>query len=301
MNSPQAGIFREGYSAFYYLEYQLSDTATVALIKQALQQANRVAIDGVSVVVAFGKQAWDRLNPDWAPADLVPFTTLEGVNGHTSPATQRDVFFWIHSSSPDDNFDAVMQIQNAMQTVAELQLDLPGFRYHDARDLTGFVDGTANPKEDARQLAALIPQGQPGAGGSYVLSQKWVHDLAGFGKMPVPEQEKVIGRTKADDIELEGDAMPNNSHVSRTDVKIDGVGMKIWRRSGPYGSASEQGLYFLCFACELKRISVQLERMFGLTEDGLHDRLIEFSKAVTGSYWFAPSNEDLAALLQLPE
>ena len=225
------------------------------------------------------------------------FKTLQGVQDFSMPSTQGDVFFWIHSDHQDFNFDQVLLIQSVMGKVAELQLDLVGFNYHNQRDLIGFVDGTANPKEDARQLAALIPEGQMGAGGSYVLSQKWVHDLAAFNQLEVTQQEKVVGRTKIEDIELTGDDMPANSHVSRTDVSVDGTAMKIYRRSDPFGSATEHGLYFLAFACELRRFSVQLERMLGMTDDGIHDKLIEYSKAVTSSYWFAPSAEDLRAAL----
>lgn len=297
MKTAQAGIFQEGSSHYYYLEYQFSSTATLSAIKQALQGAAAVNIAGVAVVIAFGKPGWERLQAGWTPADLQPFSALQGVKGYCCPATQGDVWFWIHSQHHDQNLDAVLHVQAAMADVAKLQLDLPGFCYHDSRDLTGFVDGSANPKAGARLQAALIADGQPGAGGSYVLTQKWVHNLKAFNHMAVPEQEQVIGRTKADSIELEGDAMPANSHVSRTDVKLDGKAMKIWRRSGPFASAAEQGLYFIAFACERVRISIQLERMFGLADDGLYDRLLEFSTPVTGSYWFAPSVEDLAAVL----
>jgi putative iron-dependent peroxidase len=123
-----------------------------------------------------------------------------------------------------------------------------------------------------------------------------VHDLDAFNAMPQAEQEQVIGRTKPDSIELEGDAMPASSHVSRTDVSEDGVALKIYRRSAPFGSVGRHGLYFLAFSCDPHRFDVQLRRMFGVSGDGEHDRLIEFSEPVSGSYWFAPSIEDLAGL-----
>ncbi|MCB1583935.1 MAG: Dyp-type peroxidase [Xanthomonadales bacterium] len=294
--TPQAGIFAENTNSYYYLEYQLDFSMPLADIKAALQQALELQTDEVNVVISFGKKAWSFLNPEWQPEDLIDFMALQGVDGFAMPSTQNDVFFWIHSTHHDDNFDAVLNVQFAMEKVAKAQLDLRGFRYHDERDLIGFVDGSANPKGDAKQLAALIPTGEIGEAGSYVLSQKWVHDLAAFNQLSVNEQEQVVGRTKVDSIELEGDAMPYDSHVSRTDLKIDGQAMKIYRRSDPYGTAQEHGLYFLAFACEIRRFSSQLESMLGIT-DGVHDRLIEFSTAVTGSYWFAPSVEDLHALL----
>jgi putative iron-dependent peroxidase len=125
-----------------------------------------------------------------------------------------------------------------------------------------------------------------------------VHDSDAFLALPEPEQERVIGRTKPDSIELEGDAMPPDSHVSRTDVSVDGVPQKIYRRSVPFGSVGEHGLYFLAFACDLRRFEIQLRRMFGVADDGEHDRLIEFSKPTTGSYWFAPSEQAMRSLSQ---
>jgi putative iron-dependent peroxidase len=109
----------------------------------------------------------------------------------------------------------------------------------------------------------------------------------------------VIGRTKADSVELQGDAMPADSHVSRTDAKVDGVAMKIFRRSFPYGTVTRHGLYFLAFACDVERFDVQLRRMYGVSGDGLQDRLTGFSRAVTGAYWFAPAKEDLDAALAM--
>jgi putative iron-dependent peroxidase len=192
----------------------------------------------------------------------------------------------------DEVFDAVLATHRALKPVAALELDLRGFDYRDSHDLIGFEDGTANPKDEKAEAAALVAEG-PGAGGSIVFTQRWVHDLPAFEALPVELQEKVIGRTKADSIELEGDDMPADSHVSRTDVEVDGTAMKILRRSSPYGSATEHGLYFVAFTCEQRRVQIQLERMYGVAGDGLADRLVDFSRAVTGSYWFAPSVEQL--------
>ncbi|WP_028292653.1 Dyp-type peroxidase [Oceanobacter kriegii] len=302
MTTHQQGLFSQGSSQFYYLEYNLDWSLPLDTIRSALHAAVYQNLP-TNMVVSFGKRAWDALNPGCSPAGLVAFEGLQGSAeagaAHlVAPATQADVFFWIHSGSVASNIDRMQGVHEAMAGVADLVLDLPGLCYHDSRDLSGFEDGSANPKtDDARIQAALIPAGQPGAGGSYVLSQKWVHNLKAFNQMPVKEQEGVIGRTKLDAIELEGDDMPANSHVSRTDVSLEGVAQKVWRRSGAYASATERGLYFLSFACELRRHSIQLERMYGLTGDGLYDRLLDFSTPVTGSYWFAPSMEDLAAAL----
>jgi putative iron-dependent peroxidase len=294
MSRAQNSIFNEESTKFYYLEYQLDSSKSIEEIKKSLHLVLESQFDGVQLVVSFGNKAWTRLQPNWKPKDLCDFENLNGVKGYSMPSTQQDVFFWVHSQNHDDNFDQVLAIQTVMEKVAELKLDLAGFSYHNNKDLIGFEDGTANPKEDDRMLAALIPNGEVGAGGSYVLSQKWLHDLKSFKALSDEEQGKVVGRRKSDNEELEGDEMPNNSHISRTDLKINGQAMKIYRRSDPFGNATEHGLYFLAFACELKRLSSQLESMLGMTEDGIHDKLIEFSKATTSSYWFAPSAEDLA-------
>ncbi|MBT6273746.1 MAG: Dyp-type peroxidase, partial [Chromatiales bacterium] len=145
--------------------------------------------------------------------------------------------------------------------------------------------------------AAVIAAGQKGEGGRIAFTQRWVHDLPAFGARSVTEQERIIGRTKPDSIELEGDAMPADSHVAKTDLSEDGVALKIYRRSAPYGSVGEHGLHFVCFATTQRRIQLQLESMFGLSADGEHDRIIEYSTPVTGSYWFVPSTQMLTAAL----
>ena len=297
MRYSQNSVFNESSTQFYYLEYQLNFESGVEAIKAALKAALASLDVPVNLVLSFGKQAWDMLNPDWCPTDLCHYESLQGPNGHSMPSTQSDVFFWLHSTRHDLNFDQVLRIQEAMKQVASLELDISGFNYHNDMDLIGFEDGTANPKEDDRKLAALIPNGQVGAGGSYVMSQKWVHDLGAFKQLSDHQQGLIVGRTKDENRELEGDEMPVDSHISRTDLKIDGTAMKIYRRSGPFGNATEHGLYFLAFACEIKRFQSQLESMLGLTDDGIHDRLIDFSVATTTSYWFAPSNNDLKQLL----
>ncbi|MDP6389039.1 MAG: Dyp-type peroxidase [Alphaproteobacteria bacterium] len=293
MAAPQPGIFIEGNRHHTFLEY--ATDAPSGDIKAAVAESLK-EVGTTHTVVAFGPDLWARLAPGAAPDGLAPFAPIEGLDGKSAPSTQRDLLYWIQGAGADHVFDRMLAVHNAMQPVGDLELEQPGFVYHDSRDLTGFIDGTANPKDEARLEAALVPDGEAGAGGALVLSQRWVHDLDAFNALPVAEQERVIGRTKADSIELEGDAMPADSHVSRTDLKVDGVAMKIWRRSVPFGSAAEVGLYFLAFACERLRFDVQLESMFGATGDGIRDRLTDFSRPVTGSYWFAPSAAELAAL-----
>lgn len=296
MTAPQPGIFVEGSRHHHFLEYRANANAESRQMAAAVTALRRAAdASPAHMVIAFGKAAWTNLAAGAVPDGARDFQTIAGP-GHAAPATQRDVLVWVHGDDHDDVLDLALAADTAMAPHGAAELDLAAFQYRDSRDLTGFIDGTANPKEDARMEAALVPAGQPGGGGAFVLTQKWRHDLTAFNGLAVDDQQRVIGRTKPDSIELEGDAMPPWSHVSRTDVKVDGVAQKIYRRSAPYGTPSEHGLYFIAFARDIGRFQVQLERMFGVSGDGEYDHLIDYSRALTGSYWFAPSAPDLAAL-----
>jgi len=228
-----------------------------------------------------------------SPPALADFTAIEG-RGHAAPATQRDLFIWLHGDARDELFVRALAWRDALVDVARLEAEEHGFQFRDSRDLTGFVDGSANPKDDARLAAALIEAG-PHAGGSFIMAQRWVHDLAGFGALPVADQERVIGRTKAHSIELEGTAMPPDSHVSRTDIKRDGKAVKIYRRSSPVGRVVDAGLYFLAFSSHPDRFRWLLESMYGLTADGRRDQLLSHSQPVTGSFFYAPPPPQLLA------
>jgi putative iron-dependent peroxidase len=295
MAHPQYGIFDEDDPFNHCLEYALKPDAKVDAVRAALAE---LAEPKCQEVTAFGPAFWRQLNPQSMPDRFDDFKPLAGPQGHTAPSTQGDIMVWIHGPDTSDVFDAALAVHWALNPHCETVVDQSGFTYHDSRDLIGFVDGSANPIEEQARAAALIPDGQIGAGGSFVLTQRWVHDLPKFASKTIKEQEGIVGRTKEESIELEGDAMPVNSHVSRTDVSVDGVAQKIYRRSFPYGNVREHGLFFLAFSCQQSRFEIQLERMYGLTEDGVSDRILEFSRAVTGAYWYAPSQEDLFESLQ---
>lgn len=294
--TPQVGIFKEGSHHFYFLEYGLNSSDRLQ-VKQAITECLDV-ISNVSVVVSFGEEAWRFLQPNWMPETFKSFEPLQGLQGHQAPSTQADLFFWLHGEDISTVLDVALMIHTKIKRVGHLRLQERGFSYHQNKDLIGFEDGTANPETDElKRDAAVIADGRMGAGGSLILTQKWVHNLDKWNATPVPCQEAVIGRTKEENIELEGDDMPDDSHISRTDLTVAGVPMKIYRRSAPFGSVTENGLLFLAFGCELIRFTSQLESMYGLTEDKKIDQLLNFSKAVTGSYWFAPSEEDLSEML----
>jgi putative iron-dependent peroxidase len=155
--------------------------------------------------------------------------------------------------------------------------------------MTGFIDGTANPLLRRAAEVAIVPPGHAGAGGSHVLTMRWVHDLDAFDRLPVEEQQRVIGRTKSDSQELPASEKPPTAHISRVQTTIAGQELEIFRRSVPYGTAREHGLYFVAFSAERSRYDRMLARMFGNAPDDIRDRLTDFSRPVSGGYYFAPS------------
>jgi putative iron-dependent peroxidase len=291
----QAGIFNSDASTHhYYLEFTLQPDIDINQLKKQL--ATIVNPEHGALVMAFGPSCWQRLQPAISLNELKDFQPIEGLQGHTCPSTQHDLLFWLHCPTERGhsyNFDQALAIIAALEGLASLSLEIQGVKYHDNRDLTGFIDGTANPKDEHKYLESLIADGQTGEKGSFVLTQKWVHNLEAFKQLPQQEQEQVIGRTKPDSIELEGDDMPKNSHVSRTDAKLNGKAAKVYRRSTPFGNTQEKGLYFVSFANQQARHQIQLDRMFGVVGDGIYDHLLDFSQAKSSSYWFAPSQTAL--------
>ena len=290
MATPQSGIFVEGTRYHHYLEYFVSNLCTAREVAKVL-----AAKGAARAIVAFGNAFWRRLCSP-APGALKDFTTIERVDGYTLPSAQRDLLIWFHTAKHDDNLDTALGAQHAFWDVAEQSLDLPGFVYRDSRDLRGFIYGSANPKEDASLEPALVPDDEAGAGGAFDMFQKWVLDRLNFEALPVPDQERGIWWTMPDRIKLKGDAMPPDSYVSRTNVKLDGTALKIYRSSAPFGEASKKGLYFIAFSYDPMRYNVMLQRMFGTWENNEQDQLIHHSTPTSGSYWFARSKEDFAAV-----
>ena len=161
---------------------------------------------GVSLVIGFGPAAWDRLRGGRPAAPLRDFPGYRSADGaFTAPATQRDLWVWAHGATVDVVYDVIRGVAQALAPVAELQLDVTGFTYHDSRDLTGFIDGSANPYLDEAPAVAVIPDGEPGQGGCCAMTMRFRHDLDAFAALDEREQELVIGRTKPDSVELDDD------------------------------------------------------------------------------------------------
>jgi putative iron-dependent peroxidase len=239
--------------------------------------------------IGFGASAWPRLFGGNPPAGLVPFAALSDGT-RTAPATPADVLLHIHSESHDANFAlaraVIERLTGAVTTVEEIH----GYRRPGNRDLTGFIDGTENPKGDERPEAALVGDEQAEfAGGSYVSVQRFVHDLVRWERMPVAEQEAVIGRTKADDVEMDDEVKPPTAHIARVVIEEDGQELQILRHSLPYGTTGEHGLYFIAYGRSPHPFRRMLERMVLAGEDGHYDHLLDYTRPVTGAAFFVPS------------
>ena len=295
--TPQPGIFAQGTRSHYHLEFDVrpdATTAELAGVIGALREPT-VTSGGTNLVIGFGPELARRAFPDDAPADLEAFAGVEGAPGRV-PATPHDVWVWLHGTGPDVLLDNACCVVAALSPVARLAAEQPCFVYLDSRDLTGFIDGTENPPVQEAPEVALVPAGEPGEDGAHVIAIRWVHDLDAFHALDVGDQEGVIGRTKPDSVDLE-EAKPPTAHIARVVVEDDaGEELEIYRRSTPYGTVGERGLYFVAFSAETSRFEIMLARMFGTTGDGLHDRLMDFTRATSGAYYFAPSLEILAAL-----
>lgn len=258
----------------------------------------------LSCVVGIGSALWDRLSPGARPADLRPFTAIHGPV-HSAPSTPGDLLFHLRAEREDMTFELERQLLDQIGDAARVVDETIGFRYFDARDLLGFVDGTANPVGAELPDAALIgADADPDfAGGSYVVVQKYVHDMAGWGALSTEQQEAIIGRTKLDNVELDDDDAPRKSHKTLATIEDeDGGELAILRDNMPFGrpGAGEFGTYFIGYAGRLWVIEQMLERMFVGAPEGAYDRLLDFSTALTGATFFVPTVAMLEAIAEPP-
>jgi putative iron-dependent peroxidase len=251
----------------------------------------RVLGGALSCVAAIGSLAWDRLFDGPRPAELHPFGELAGPR-HRAPATPGDLLFHIRAERMDLCFELAAQIMARLAGAVTVADEVHGFRYFDERDLIGFVDGTESPDGSDGLRAAVVDDSDPDfAGGSYVIVQKYLHDMATWNALPVEEQERVIGRAKLSDIELPDDLKPGNSHVALNTVTgPDGGQLQIVRANMPFGDVGrgEFGTYFIGYAASVAVTEQMLQNMFVGRPPGNTDRVLDFSTAVTGGLFFAP-------------
>jgi porphyrinogen peroxidase len=245
----------------------------------------------LSCIMGFGSEAWDKLFGTPRPAELHPFREFKAGARHAL-ATPGDILFHIRAKRMDLCFELATQIMARLGGAVSSVDEVHGFRYFDDRDLIGFVDGTENPTAQAAIDAALVnAEDLTFAGGSYVLVQKYLHDLAAWNALSTETQERIIGRTKLTDIELDDAVKPTFAHNALTTIVENGKEIKILRDNMPFGSVAQAqfGTYFIGYARSPRTIEQMLENMFIGRPPGNYDRLLDFSRAITGCLFFAPS------------
>lgn len=293
--TPQAGIFALGTASHSYIEFDLKPgIGSLRLIRAVANlREPRTTMGGVNLVAGFRPEHWRAAAPDDAPVNLTAFERdLAGADGFKMPATQHDAVLWISGSEYDVVFDVARQAIAALEPLASVAEETSSWPYHHDRDLTGFIDGTENPSLIDAPDIALVQEPMPGAGGSVLLLQKWVHAATDWESQPVARQEAVIGRAKSDSEEL--DPRPADSHVAKTDQDVFG---KIFRRNMPYGTVTDHGTMFVGFSSDQRPLEAMLESMAGV-KDGVRDALTDFATPTTGAYYFIPSLDAIRELVE---
>jgi len=255
---------------------------------------------GLSCVMGFGSDAWDRLFGPPRPAELHPFREIRAGARH-AVSTPGDLLFHIRAKRMDLCFELATQFMARLGNAVSPVDEVHGFRYFDDRDLIGFVDGTENPRGAAAIDAVLVGEEDAAfAGGSYVIVQKYLHDLEAWNALSTEAQERIIGRTKLSDIELDDSVKPTSAHNALTTIVEDGKEIKILRDNMPFGRAThgEFGTYFIGYSRSPRTIEQMLENMFVGRPPGNYDRLLDFSRAVTGNIFFAPTATFLEAVTE---
>jgi putative iron-dependent peroxidase len=281
------------------------DGADLSKIKQVVSQYRKdCEAKGIKTVVSFGPTLLKDLTTD-VPNDFQAFATVASTDGSGREAkgTQEELLLWLHGNDKGAVWKTQWDARQALQGHMKVARETMTFIYGNSLDMTGFIDGTGNPEPPHRDVeVAIVPAGQPGAGGTHVLAQRWVHDLAGFETLSLGDQEGVFGRTKADSTRL--DTQPPTSHLAHVELREGATAdaskpkrNEISRRSTPYAfHDGTVGLYFLAFCKDQAPFRERLRAMYGL-EGQVRDRLTDFSNPASGSFYFAPSVETLNAML----
>ena len=293
MTTAQGGVFALGTASHAYLELDAlpGGDATELVRTIASLREPRTTMGGVNLVAGFRPKLWSVVAPEGAVAGLHGFDDdIRGSDGFTMPGTQHDAVLWLSGSAYDVVFEASRGAIAALRSIASVEEETSSWPYMHDRDLTGFIDGSENPTLVEAPDVAVVPEGQPGAGGTILLLQKWEHDAPAWEALTDEEQERVIGRTKPDSVEL--DPKPDNSHVARTDQDTFG---HIFRRNMPYGTVTDHGTMFVGFCAEPRPLKAMLESMAGLTT-GTRDSLTLYTRPLTGAYYFIPSTDALQRL-----
>jgi len=252
---------------------------------------HRVPEGELSCIMAFGSDAWDLLFGKPRPAELRKLKEIRAGKRH-AVSTPGDVLFHIRAQRMDLAFELATEMMARLGAAVSAVDEVHGFRYFDSRGLIGFVDGTENPQDQAAIDATIVGDEDPEfSAGSYVIVQKYIHDMQGWNALKTEEQERIIGRTKLTDIELDDSVKPAYAHNAVTKIIENGVEVKILRDNMPFGQAGkgEFGTYFIGYSRSPRTTEQMLQNMFVGKPPGTYDRLLDFSRPVTGTLFFAPS------------
>ena len=297
MPREQLGVCAEGNIHSVYLMFSASDNAEtllrpcIANIAQEIHELSDQYVDSAfNGFIGIGANYWNTLYPAARPQLLKPFPAME-FGRRQAPASEFDLFLHLRCDRIDILHLIATEVSQMLEGLAELVEEERGFRFMDSRDLTGFVDGTENPKGRQRQEVALVShEDATFAGGSYIHVQKFVHNLPKWHRLPVKKQENIIGRTKQDNIEYASEDKALTAHIKRVNLKDEnGNSMEILRQSMPYGTVKEQGLVFISTCKTPVHFEKMLHSMLHGDGHGNHDHLMDFTSALTGSSFFAPS------------
>lgn len=258
---------------------------------------NRFPDSRASCVMGIGYEGWKKLElPTPLPKELVNFEEIRGLK-HTAVSTPGDLHFHLRADNKSLIFDMAIEISRLLSPVAESILEINGFKYWDARSILGFVDGTENPHgEDRDYFAKIGEEDLQYKGGSYLFVQKYLHNMDAWKDLSTEEQEKVIGRSKENDIEMSDAVKPSNSHIALANIEGEnGEELKIVRDNMPFGrpSSNEFGTYFIAYSSTFTTTKKMLTNMFVGDPVGHYDRILDFSTAVTGTLFFVPTRNML--------
>lgn len=303
MIRPQSAILSESRENALYLILRVERheedarrvadaVASVPGFVRSLERERRARLVGT---VALGRALWDAVSPDARPEGFTEFRAMRDGR-REAPATGGDLLLHAASREPGPCLDLAQRFRDALGKRVKVLEEVQAFRYRDYRDLTGFIDGTANPSGRRRAAAALLPEGHPFAGGSFVFTQRYVFRRRKWEKLSTEEQEWVIGRRKETGRELPDRDKPPSAHIARVEIEEQGRELEILRHGLPYGATREQGAFFLAYTRDLAIPTRMLSRMIGTSGDGHHDRLLRYVRAKSGAHFFAPSLDTLRRL-----
>jgi putative iron-dependent peroxidase len=306
MANPQHAILTNLAKYQWYTHLSRTPEADLGVIKQAMREVRALgAATGVTapvnVCLLFGPDFLAALTDD-VPNDFQPYPGYASPDGKVAKATQEDLLLWIHADEKDLCWEAQFKFRNAVAGSMTVARETPTFIYRNSLDLTGFIDGTGNPAPEEQHDRAIIPDGQPGAGGAFCIAQRWVHDLKYFNGLSLQDQENTFGRKKADSERL--DTQVPTSHLSHVELRegdtADASKPKrgeMVRRSTPYAfHDGTVGLYFMGFCREQAPLRERMEAIYGMNGNA-RDALTDYSTPASGSFYFAPSAETLDAIL----